>query len=90
MTKIKHFIIGVAAAVVPFVPAVAASQAVQNFISAHPTYAVYYPIVSGLVVAAFHHVWPTYKKVTKVVPVAVAPAAPVAPVSPPPNPPKAA
>lgn len=61
MKKIKHFAIGVVASVIPVVPAIVASSAVQDFIGSHPAYAFYFPILSGVVVAAFHKLWPTYK-----------------------------
>lgn len=61
MKSLKHFAIGVLAIVIPVAPAIFESPAIQNFIAAHPSYAVYVPIAAGIVVEIFHKLWPTYK-----------------------------
>lgn len=54
MKSLKHFLVGAGAIVVPALAAIAATPAVTNFIGAHPTLAVYFPILSGAIVAAYH------------------------------------
>ena len=54
MRHIGHAVAGALAVVVAAVPAIIASPAVVHFIAAHPAYAAYFPILSGVVAAIFH------------------------------------
>jgi zinc transporter ZupT len=65
MDKIKHFVIGVVAVLAPGVPAIIASPAIQDFVASHPTYAVYFPVFAGVIVAVFHKLFPTATPITE-------------------------
>lgn len=54
MKHIAHFFAAAVGVVVAAVPAIIASPAVVHFISAHPVYAAYFPILSGIVAALAH------------------------------------
>lgn len=54
LSRFKHFLIGALAVIAPAAVTAIESPTVQHFISAHPSLAVYFPIMSGVIVQLYH------------------------------------
>lgn len=54
----RHFLMGAAAVIVPALPTILASPVVLHFIENHPVWAIYFPILGGIVAELYHRFVP--------------------------------